>query len=107
VRRENVPGTVYLLHFSKKFHHTKHYLGWTENEDVKVRIKKHRKGEGSRLVRAVVKSGIKVRLVRTWEGVDRHFERKLKKQKNVRHHCPLCGRRKRKCSSKQNRVSIN
>lgn len=97
IRRENVPGTVYLIHFKKKFHQTRHYLGWTEGSDIKPRIDKHKAGAGSRLLRAVGAAGISFKVVRTWENVDRHFERKLKKQKNLRHQCPHCGPRKRKC----------
>jgi len=81
-------GTVYLLHFNDYYKHALHYIGFTTNLDA--RMKKHRKGHGSRLVKAVMKSGSDFTVTRTWEIADRHFERKLKKRKNSKHLCPVC-----------------
>lgn len=89
MRRENVPGTIYLLHFSEPYVRARHYLGWTER-DVSARLAEHLKGKGSPLVRAVVSAGITVSLVRTWEGVTRHEERRLKNLKGIKRHCPAC-----------------
>lgn len=80
-------GTVYLLHFERPLRHAQHYLGWAL--DHEARLRDHLAGKGSRLVAAVVAAGIGVELVRTWEGVDRHFERSLKNGSH-RHHCPRC-----------------
>jgi len=90
--RTDTIGTVYLLHFSEKFHHCQHYIGWTKYLDA--RIKHHKAGTGSRLVRAVVGAGITVTLVRTWANTDRKFERKLKNRKKARCLCPICRKEK-------------
>ena len=82
-------GTVYLLHFERPIEHARHYLGWAL--DVHARVDEHLAGSGARIVRAAVARDIHVELVRTWEGVDRHFERKLKNGRNHRRFCPVCG----------------
>ncbi len=87
---ENVPGTIYLVHFDRPFHHAKHYIGWTGNGDVEVRLKSHRNGNGSKLLKAAVASGVTFRLVRVWEHQDRNVERTLKNQKNAGRLCPVC-----------------
>jgi hypothetical protein len=46
----------------------------------------HRKGHGSPLLAAALAVGIDFRVVRTWPGTDRHFERKLQN----RHGSRLC-----------------
>lgn len=82
-----VAGTVYLLHFEPAFHHAQHYVGWTD--DLHARVDKHLAGNGAKLVAAAVAAGCHVELVRTWEGVDRHFERSLKITSHKRL-CPKC-----------------
>lgn len=89
-RRENVPGTIYLLHFERPFHHARHYLGWTEGAEVDRRLEEHRSGRGAKLTAAVSKAGIGFSVVRTWSGT-RHEERRLKRWKNAgRRVCPVC-----------------
>lgn len=78
---------IYLLHFDRPLHHARHYLGYAQ--DVEARVKRHWKGHGSRLVRAVMEAGIWVRVVRTWEG-DRNLERRLHNRKNTPQLCPEC-----------------
>lgn len=80
-------GTIYLLHFAKPYHHARHYLGWAVNADD--RFQQHMSGGGSPLVKAVVESGIGVKIVRTWDGT-RDDERALKNRKNSTKLCPLC-----------------
>lgn len=84
----NIPGQVYLLHFSTPLAHARHYLGWSL--DAQDRIDEHLAGRGSRLVRAVVGKGIHVELVRLWEGETRNFERRLKNGGTLKRVCPLC-----------------
>lgn len=82
---------VYLLHFETKYHHAQHYIGFCEEGNLDKRIEQHKRGEGSRLVKAVYKlAGIKFYLARIWPGEDKAFEYKLKKQKNSKRFCPLC-----------------
>ena len=85
-------GTCYLLHFEPAYVHARHYLGWT-NRDVAQRVSEHVRGLGSPLVKAAVQSGSNVRLVRTWQNVDRYYERALKNQHNGPRYCPLCKRK--------------
>lgn len=80
-------GTVYLLHFSKKYHHAGHYIGFTKN--LTERIEQHKAGAGARLLEVIVNAGITFDLVRTW-AADRKFERKLKRRKKAAKLCPIC-----------------
>ena len=83
-------GTVYLVHFDTAFSHARHYLGFTEREDVDARMAEHKCGRGSKLLRAVTGAGIGWSLVRTWEGFTRSQERHLKNRKNSPGFCPVC-----------------
>ncbi|GAB4577486.1 MAG: hypothetical protein Fur0022_02170 [Anaerolineales bacterium] len=78
---------VYLLHFSERFHHAGHYLGFAE--DLEARLERHRAGRGARLVEVITEAGLDFQLVRTWNG-DRVLERQLKRQKNGPRLCPIC-----------------
>lgn len=84
-------ANVYLIHFDEKLAHAQHYLGFAEIP-VRERLDRHKAGNGSKLVRAVMQNGITIRLARVWSGeeVDRHFERSLKNQRNGRKLCPIC-----------------
>lgn len=84
-------GTVYLIHFDQPFSHARHYIGWTHNgHTLRARLDHHQNGSGARLMRAVSRAGIPWRVVRTWRGMDRHFERRLKNQNNSARLCPIC-----------------
>jgi len=50
----------------------------------------HSAGRGSPLVAAAVASRSRVELARTWENVDRHFERALKRRHEAPRLCPIC-----------------
>ncbi len=79
--------TLYLLHFSRPYHHARHYLGVTDNLDE--RLREHASGNGARLMEVVSQAGITFELVRTWQG-DRHLERRMKKHNHSPRFCPLC-----------------
>lgn len=81
-------GTVYLLHLAQPFDHAQHYIGWAR--DLTGRLKHHKRGTGAAFLRAVNEAGIEYNVVKTWSGVDRHFERKLKNRRNARLLCPIC-----------------
>jgi predicted GIY-YIG superfamily endonuclease len=83
-------GTVYLIHFHTHLSHARHYIGWTEGDDIDARIEKHASGQGACIMRACKEQGITWEVVRTWTGVDRHFERWLKRQRNHKCFCPQC-----------------
>lgn len=83
---------VYLLHFSRPIcpsRPTRHYIGWTS--DLDERLRKHRKGKGSRLCQVARERGITFTLAEVWQG-DRQLERQLKSFKNAPKLCPLCYR---------------
>lgn len=82
-------GTVYLIHFDRPFGHAKHYTGWAS--DLDARLWHHRNGTGARLLAVVRQAGIGWQVARTWQNVDRHYERALKKQGGASRRCPLCG----------------
>lgn len=90
---------VYLLHFFSPLHHARHYLGYCSGS-VEDRIKRHRAGDGSRLVRALLAADQDFVVARTWPEGDRALERLLKRRKNAPRLCPICNRNKRRCASK-------
>lgn len=83
-------GIVYLIHFNSKLHHAQHYIGWCKPQNLGRRINHHVGGTGAKLMRAVTEAGIEWHVVKTWHGVTRHFERKLKNRKNASSMCPAC-----------------
>ncbi len=87
-KKKNLKGTVYLLHFSEKYHHAGHYLGFAEN--FENRLEQHRNGHGSRLTQVITGVGIEFECVRTWDKKTRTFERQLKNRHDARALCPTC-----------------
>ena len=90
-RQTNVPGHIYLLHFSHPVAHARHYIGWAAEGRLFRRLAQHESGNGAAtpLIRALIASGGRFRLARVWDG-DRHMERRLKNQRNSRKLCPIC-----------------
>lgn len=93
-------GTVYLIHFDKPIGdlanprgQARHYLGYTRG-DLEVRLRRHRNGNGARLMEVIREKGIGWRLVRTWPG-GRKLERKLKSRHNSPRLCPICHAKKK------------
>jgi|SRR6185312_1987290 len=91
-RRAAPIGTVYLLHFERRYKHAGHYIGWTT--DLDARLAQHRDGHGARLLAVITAAGIGWTLARTWTGT-RARERSIKKQGGAARCCPECGRPKR------------
>lgn len=93
---------VYLIHFTKKFKHAKHYIGAVNGGEIELnkRLFHHRRGTGSKLLRAVSKEGINWYVSRTWEG-GFDLEKQLKSLKNSKSLCPVCNKKKK--YDKQNR----
>ena len=85
-RRRRV-GTMYLVHFSRPYYHARHYLGFAL--DLHRRLARHRRGEGSPLLAAVVDDGIELNLARTWCKVTRALERRGHRSPR-RRFCPIC-----------------
>jgi predicted GIY-YIG superfamily endonuclease len=83
-------GIIYLLHFARPYKRAKHYMGFTT--DLTRRLARHARGDGARLMAAVVGAGIAFELARQWPG-DRNTERALKRQKDAPMLCPICNPR--------------
>jgi hypothetical protein len=85
---------VYLICFAEGIARdararVRHYIGWTGRQ-AEERLAEHKSGVGSPLVRAAVHAGLDPVITRTWPGMDRKFERFLKRQRNAARYCPAC-----------------
>lgn len=92
-RLGHIIGSVYLVHFARKFRGKQHYLGFSTN--VAKRVARHKSGHGSPLLGAITARGIGWRVVRTWRRKDGYFEQDLKRRFNLRELCPVCNRGRR------------
>lgn len=81
---------VYLLCFNSKFKHAKHYIGYCKDGGLDARMRRHRSGHGAKLIKAILSAGIDFVVSRTWDNVDKNFERKLKNRKKSQDLCPIC-----------------
>lgn len=87
-RRGHIIGSVYLVHFARRYHGKQHYLGFSTN--IPERVKAHRAGWGAPLLAAVTKQAIPWRVARTWKKRDGHFEQSLKRGHALKDLCPVC-----------------
>lgn len=87
-RHGHIIGSVYLLHFARRFHGKQHYLGFSTN--IPERVEAHRAGRGAPLLAAVAKRGISWRVARTWRRKDGFFEQRLKRSFALKDLCPVC-----------------
>jgi len=82
-------ASLYLLHFTIKVaDHAGHYLGYASS--IQERLDRHRRGDGSPLIRALLERGGDFAVVRTWSPGTRDLERQLKRRKKLREICPTC-----------------
>jgi hypothetical protein len=98
--------TVYILHFNSKYGRTQHYVGFTKHRDIEQRMYAHRHGHGNPLVKAVLAAGIEIQVAKLWLSDEndvpvipestRWYEKKLKREKNLKRHCPICMLERRK-----------
>ena len=82
-----ITGTIYLLHFSEKYRHAGHYIGWAD--DLTARLAQHANGQGACLLSVITAAGLSFECVRTWAGT-RHDERRLKNRRCAPLLCPVC-----------------
>ena len=78
----------YLLHFTEKYQHAGHYLGFSPN--IAARLQEHEAGHGARLTQVVRDAGIGWQLVRVWPKATRRDERRLKNRGSRRCHYLVC-----------------
>lgn len=107
-KRNNVPGTLYLLCFPAPYRWASHYLGWTERPDLLARMAEHLRGrprwerqdgersEGSPLVSMMCREqgittpeALLACVVATWDRVTRHEERRMKNHGKLSRICPI------------------
>lgn len=89
MKRRDVIGTIYVLHFDRKFHHTLHYIGWTERDRIEDRLREHSNGSGARILDGLRLAEIGYRLACTFVGT-RRDERRMKRQRNHKRFCKVC-----------------
>ena len=88
---------IYLLHFSRPYWgHAQHYCGYTKFT-AEERLEHHRAGTGSRICRFANRNGITYQVVYR-EGYDtsseaRKREIQLKRERNLKRHCPICNKK--------------
>lgn len=91
---------VYLLHLSRPLgnerHQASHYLGYSPDRHLDQRIADHRAGQGARITQVAVERGITLTVVRTWPGLSRTDERRMKNQHHHARLCPVCRGAQRK-----------
>jgi predicted GIY-YIG superfamily endonuclease len=88
--------TLYELHFLQPFRHARHYIGVTALP-VEERLRRHRSGDGARLLAALLAAGGDFVVTRTevFKGAnarERAFaeERRLKRHHGAGKRCRLC-----------------
>lgn len=99
---------VYLLCFDRNYHHAKHYIGYVDGglDDLEERVKRHKSGDGARLLQVITEAGIGFKVTRVWPDGDRNFERRLKNRKNSKKLCPLCSGHISRCLCNSNEVKV-
>lgn len=96
-------GVVYLLHLSRPLPGGGlHYIGWASA--LYPRLAAHAAGRGAKMLGRARELGISWRLVRCWEDVTRHFERRLKRRHHHARLCPVCRRRALAAHAAQERI---
>ena len=88
--------TVYLLHLKIPEGCnwvTRHYIGYT-TRSVKARLKRHRAGDGARMLALANNLGIRYNVVKTWNFETREeayaFEQRFKQAGHYARHCKVC-----------------
>ena len=82
-------GVVYLVHFDTPYKGAQHYLGYASN--LEARLKRHREGRGSNLIKVIQNAGIDWKVVRTWgPPASPKVEAEIKRMHNNKMLCPLC-----------------
>jgi predicted GIY-YIG superfamily endonuclease len=79
---------VYILHIEPSYKHAAHYTGYAD--DVAPRLYAHLHRQGARLTQVAIDAGCTLLLVRVWQGGDRAFERRLKRNSHIPTLCPIC-----------------
>jgi hypothetical protein len=84
-------GTLYLLHFSPKYKHAGHYLGYCDEASPLRRLKQHTAGRGANLTAYASAAGCLLRLVASCPGT-RADERRRKRTHHRSRYCPICSK---------------
>lgn len=81
---------LYLLHFTPRYRHAGHYLGYADDIDRRVGEHLSCGGRSSPLVAAAIAAGSTVTLARTYPGASRRRERSIKRAGGLGRSCPIC-----------------
>lgn len=85
-------GRLYLVHLDDPLPGgARHYLGWTQADDVADRISRHREGRGAKLLAVARRLAIEWQVTAVWAASCRE-ERRLKRMGHLARLCPLCRR---------------
>lgn len=80
---------IYVLHIEPAYKQARHYIGFTESDDVTARYQRHMSGRGNPLIKAAVAAGCAVVIAASFPG-DRTDERNIKNRSNGAEQCPIC-----------------
>jgi hypothetical protein len=81
-------GTIYCLHFTPRYQHAEHYVGWTRGTDATRRVAEHMRGHsGAKLVQAAVAAGCTITVDWCRPGT-RDEERRIKNGRHIARSCP-------------------
>lgn len=78
---------IYLIHFDIPLAHARHYIGATQN--LEMRLIAHARGYGAALMEVLHQLDIGWEVSMIWTTPVK-YEKYLKKQKNAPKYCPLC-----------------
>lgn len=86
---------VYVLHFSGTLGTTgrnsaRHYVGYSPDARVNIRVSEHRSGTGASITRAAIARGFTLELARVIPNATRTDERKIKNSGHFDRMCPFC-----------------
>lgn len=84
-------GFVYILHFDRPLKHAKHYTGFAHSlKHLLARLHQHEEGKSSvKIMDALKRAGIGFEVANAMQAT-RSDERRLKREKHIDRHCPIC-----------------
>lgn len=85
---------IFLLHFTKPYHHCRHYLGCSKMDYNQWIISQVSAGGG--VLPAAYEAGVGLELAYEWPDGDMRLMRMIKRQNNAARYCPICKEEKRK-----------
>lgn len=104
----DLPGRIYLLHFTQPYKHARHYIGVT-SLTVAARMARHRTGAGATLLRRLLRDGGDFVVADVWEADSMREafaeERRLKRLGGGARSCSICAAARKAEGLEQGRKS--